>query len=140
MDEKNAHDVKYLTTYGIKDAHGIIKEINQQIDDDLMIVPPNSLSSPSERVHPLRWASIREFLVVETHVPRATKETIAATISELNTCPYCEDAHKTALSALGDKAKKKIKQELSSNGVITPATHTPKSFRIPHFPPSKPQK
>ena len=52
IDEKNAHDVKYLTTYGIKDAHGIIKEINLQIDDDLMIVPPNSLSTPSERVHP----------------------------------------------------------------------------------------
>ena len=109
IDEKNAHDVKYIRTYGIKDAHGIIKKINQQIDDDLMLVPPNSLSTPSERVHPLRWASIREFLVVETHVPRATKETIAATISELNTCPYCEDAHKTALSALGDKATKNEK-------------------------------
>jgi len=105
INERNAHDVKYLTTYGIRDAHGIIKEINQQIDDDLMIVPPNSLSSPSERVHPLRWASIREFLVVETHVPRATKETVAATISELNTCPYCEDAHEAGLIALGDKAK-----------------------------------
>ncbi len=109
INEKNAHDVKYIRTYGIKDAHGIIKKINQQIADDLMLVPPNSLSTPSERVHPLRWASIREFLVVESHVPRASKETIAATISELNTCPYCEEAHETALSALGDKATRNEK-------------------------------
>ena len=104
MTEKGAHDIKYLKAYGIKDAHGIIKNINLQINRDLMIVPPNSLSTPSERVHPLRWAGIREFLAVENHVSRATKETIAATISELNTCPYCQDAHETAITALGDSA------------------------------------
>ena len=104
INEKSAHDVKYLKTYGIKDAHGIIKKINLQIDKDLIIVPPNSLSTPSERVHPLRWAGIREFLAVENHIPRVTKEAIAATISELNNCPYCEEAHETAIAALGDKA------------------------------------
>ena len=100
IDEKNAHDVRYLRTFGLKDAEGVIKEINQQIDRDLMIVPPNSLSTPSERVHAVRWAGIREFMVAETHVPRWTKETIASTLSKLNACPYCEEAHDTALSAL----------------------------------------
>lgn len=103
MVEKNAHDVKYLKTYGLQDAQGIIEQVNLQIDQDLMIVPPNSLSTVSERVHPLRWAGIREFLAVESHVSRASKEAVAAVISELNQCPYCQDAHEASLTALGDK-------------------------------------
>ena len=102
MREYAAHTVKYLKVQGIRDAQGVVKTINQQIDRDFALAGPLTLSTPSERVHAVRWAAIREAFVVETHVTRAAKEIIAAVVAQINTCPFCVDAHGTSLSATGD--------------------------------------
>lgn len=102
MLEQNAQAVKYLKVFGLKDAKGNIKAINQQINRDFGLAGPMTLSSPSERVHAVRWVKSREIFVVETHVKRVTKETIAAGVSETNKCPYCVEVHQTSISSTGN--------------------------------------
>ena len=101
--DQNAHAVKYLKVQGLKDSAGIIKSINFQINRDFGLTGPLTLSTPSKRVHAIRWAIARESFVVETNVKRVTKETVAACIAQINKCPYCEDVHGTSISSAGDK-------------------------------------
>ncbi len=103
MLQQNAHAVKYMQVKGLKNARGITKRINQQIDRDFGLAGPFTLSSVSERVHSVRWVHAREIFVVETNVKRVIKETIAAGISQLNKCAYCEDVHGTSIISSGDK-------------------------------------
>lgn len=103
MMEQNTHAVKYLKVIGLKESKGLIKELNHQIDRDFGLAGPLSLSSVSERVHAIRWVISREVFVVETNVARLTKEAIAASISQINTCAYCEDVHATSIISAGDK-------------------------------------
>ncbi len=102
MLEQTAHAVKYLKVQGIKDAQGVVKKINQQTERDFLLAAPQSISTPSERVHAVRWAALREVFAVKTHVKRATKETLAAVVAQSNTCPFCEDVHGASVSATGD--------------------------------------
>lgn len=102
MMEQNAHAVKHIKAVGIKDAQGIVKEINLQIDRDFSLAGPLTLSTISKRVHAVRWANTREIFVVETNVQRVVKETIASGIAKTNNCPYCEDVHDTSISSAGD--------------------------------------
>ena len=103
MLEQNSQAVKYIKVQGLKNATGKIKNINQQIDRDFGLAGPFTLSTPSERVHAVRWVNAREIFVVETHVKRVLKETIAAGISQINTCSYCVDVHQTSIRSVGDE-------------------------------------
>jgi len=99
--EQNARSVKYVKTYRLRNAAGIIKEINKQIDRDFGLAGPLTLSTSSPDIHAVRWATARESYVVETHIKRVTKEIVAATISQINKCPYCEDVHSMSILSAG---------------------------------------
>lgn len=102
MMEQNAHAVKHIKAIGIKEAQGIIKEINLQIDRDFGLSGPLTLSTVSERVHAVRWSNLREILVVEKNVQRVIKETIALGIAKTNDCSYCEEVHDSSVASAGD--------------------------------------
>jgi len=102
MLKQSANAVKYVKVKGLKDAQGSMKEINRQVDKDFGLVGPLSLSTPSERVHAVRWVTAREAFVVETNVKRAIKETVATVTAQINKCPYCEDVHGASISSSGD--------------------------------------
>ena len=101
MLEQNAKAVKHLKILGLNNAAGKIKKINQQIDRDFGLAGPFTLSTPSERVHAVRWANAREIFVMSTFVKRLTKEVVAAGVSEINACPYCVDVHGTSIKSTG---------------------------------------
>lgn len=100
--EYNAHAVKYVKTYGLKDATDFVKDINIQINRDFVLAGPLTLSSSSVNVHSVRWALARESFVVKTNVHRSTKETIAAAVARINKCPYCEDVHRASMQSTGN--------------------------------------
>jgi len=100
--EQNAQRVKYIKVIGLKESEGKVNRINVQIDRDFGLVGPMTLSTPSERVHAIRWATARESFVVENNVKRVTKEIIAAGVAQINKCPYCEDVHRTSISSAGN--------------------------------------
>lgn len=102
MLEQNAHAVNYIKVRGLKDATGKIKDINHQINRDFGLAGPFTITTPSARVHAVRWAMARECLVVENEVSRVTKEIVAAAIAQINQCPYCEDVHGASIASAGD--------------------------------------
>ena len=101
--QQNGNAIKYLTVQNIKNATNInIKNINMQIDRDFGLAGPLTLSTPSLRVHAVRWAVARESFIVETNVKRVNKEIVAACVAQLNKCPYSEDAHSTSIMSCDD--------------------------------------
>ena len=101
--QQNGNAVKYLTVQSIKNTTNIdIKNINIQIDRDFGLAGPLTLSTPSVRVHAVRWVAARESFIVETNVKRVNKEIVAACVAQLNKCPYCEDAHGTSIMSCDD--------------------------------------
>lgn len=104
---QNANAVKYINIFGLKDSEGEIKKINLQINRDFGLVGPLTLSTPSLRIHAIRWATARESFVVESNIKRVTKEIVAAGIAQINKCPYCEDVHGTSISSTGDNETSK---------------------------------
>lgn len=102
MSGQNARAVKYVKVYLGKDAKGEIRAINEQIDKDMGMAGPYSLSTVSEIVHSARWATTRESYIVSSFVKRKDKEIIAHAVSKSNNCPYCVDSHTGFINAFGD--------------------------------------
>ncbi|MCK5628946.1 carboxymuconolactone decarboxylase family protein [Candidatus Bathyarchaeota archaeon] len=141
--------VKYIRTVKPKNAEGLVAQIYTQIKRDFgRVVEPFSLHSPSPRLLAGAWMASRESELTG-RVPREDKEAVAASISKLNQCPYCVDAHTIMLGATGEN---KLANQISSGryGSITEsrtraivkwalATRTPDSevLRSPPFSPKE---
>ncbi|MEI7768773.1 MAG: carboxymuconolactone decarboxylase family protein [Chloroflexales bacterium] len=63
------------------------------------LVDPFLLHAPAPAILAGVWMACRESELVG-RVPRATKEAVAATVSRINQCPYCVDAHAVMLHAV----------------------------------------
>jgi AhpD family alkylhydroperoxidase len=78
-----------------------VAEIYGQIRRDFGAVPdPFRLHSASPRLLGGVWAVCRETLVAGRG-PRHLRELVATVVSQINSCPYCVDAHTTMLHADG---------------------------------------
>lgn len=63
--------------------------------------PVLTLHSPVPPIMGGVWSILRETLLAGM-VDRTDKELVAATVSKLNECPFCVDAHSTLLHAIGE--------------------------------------
>ena len=107
---------------------GVYAQIRQDFG---RIVEPFVLHSPLPELLAGVWMACRETELVGI-VPRVVKETVAASVSQLNQCQYCVDAHTIILSAMGEinvaramnkatparVSRKCVDGEKISNGVI----------------------
>ncbi len=95
--------MKYLGPIKPSKAQGLVAQVYSQIKQDFgQIVEPFTLHSPLPKLLAAVWMASRESELVG-FVPRETKEAIAASISQLNKCSYCVDAHTIMLRATGNK-------------------------------------
>ena len=78
-----------------------VGELYRQMQSDFMAGPVLTLHSPAPEVMAGVWSILRETLLTG-EVERASKEAVAATVSKLNECPFCVDAHTALLHATGD--------------------------------------
>jgi AhpD family alkylhydroperoxidase len=102
--------VQHIIPVKPSEAEGLVAQVYSQIKQDFgMIVEPFTLHSPIPALLAAVWMVSRESELVGT-VPRETKEAVAASVSRLNQCPYCVDAHTIMLRATG---KKKMAQLVS---------------------------
>jgi AhpD family alkylhydroperoxidase len=93
--------IKYISPVKPNSANGLVAGVYAQVERDFgRVVEPFQLHSPLPKLLAGVWMVCRETEVVGI-VPRATKEVVAATVSQLNNCPYCVDAHTIMLSAMG---------------------------------------
>ncbi len=105
--------VKYISPVKPSSAKGLVAGVYAQIERDFgRVVEPFLIHSPLPKLLAGAWMVCRETELVGV-VPRVTKEAVAATVSQVNSCSYCVDAHTIMLNASGqgklanaiDKAK-----------------------------------
>jgi AhpD family alkylhydroperoxidase len=93
--------VRYITPVVPNRARGQLAAIYQQIRQELGLVPePFTLHSPAPPLLAGFWSVFRVSLLVGT-ASRGAKEAVAAAVSDLNSCPWCVDAHTMMLYATG---------------------------------------
>jgi len=95
--------IKYLNPVEARSADELTAQVYAQIKRDFgALVEPFVLHSPSPKLLAAVWSAARE-TEVTGKAPRAFKEAVAATVSRLNRCPYCVDAHTIMLDAASER-------------------------------------
>ncbi|ASO20953.1 AhpD family alkylhydroperoxidase [Actinoalloteichus hoggarensis] len=83
-------------------AVGMVADVYRQVEREFgLLAPPIAVHSPSPAVLAASWVLLRETLLAAGAVDRATKEAVAAAVSQSNACPYCVEVHSTTLRGLG---------------------------------------
>jgi AhpD family alkylhydroperoxidase len=94
--------VKYLTPVAFPAAEGLVAQVYQQMRRDFQLVPPVTLHSPLPKVLAGVWGMLRESLVAGP-VSRAGREVVAESVSRINRCSFCVDAHSALLYGVSEK-------------------------------------
>ncbi|MBW1797770.1 MAG: carboxymuconolactone decarboxylase family protein, partial [Deltaproteobacteria bacterium] len=91
--------IRYIQPVAPNSAEGLVTRVYAQIKKDFgALAEPFTLHSPSPELLAGAWSACRESLLVG-NVRRDVKEAVAATVSRINRCPYCVDAHTIMLNA-----------------------------------------
>ncbi|NTU85470.1 MAG: hypothetical protein HGA45_39970 [Chloroflexales bacterium] len=92
--------IKYLRSVPAGARAPIYRQIRRDFG---ALVEPFLLHAPAPALLAGAWMVAREIELVG-RVPRAIKEAVAVTVSRINQCPYCVDAHAVMLHATGAHA------------------------------------
>lgn len=109
--------IRHVTPVRPGDAGGLTAGVYGQVERDFgVLAPPVALHSPAPEVLAASWLMLREILLVQGLVSRATKEAVASVVSLGNECPYCVSVHSATLHSLvhGGAAKAIAKDRLDS--------------------------
>jgi len=91
--------IRYVQAVAPNAAEGLVARTYPQIKKEFgALAEPFTLHSPSPELLAGAWSACRESLLVG-FVRRDVKEAVAATVSRINQCPYCVDAHTIMLNA-----------------------------------------
>ena len=85
--------VRHVTPVAPDAAEGLVAEVYAQLRREFQIAPPFMLHSPAPRILAGAWSVTRESQIASGRLARPMKEAISASVSQINTCPYCVDAH-----------------------------------------------
>lgn len=97
--------VRYVTVVQPRQARGPVGEVYAQVERELgRIVEAITMFSARPELLAANWGVFRETLLAGPAAPRLAKEAVAATVSRLNDCPYCVDAHTIMLYGGGASA------------------------------------
>ncbi|MEA3231377.1 MAG: carboxymuconolactone decarboxylase family protein [Thermodesulfobacteriota bacterium] len=92
--------IRYIQPVAPNSAEGLVARVYHQIKNEFgALVEPFTLHSPSPELLAGAWSACRESLLIGS-VRREVKEAVAATVSRINQCPYCVDAHTIMLNAI----------------------------------------
>lgn len=121
--------IKYIKYISPNKAKSQQKELYQQIKRDFgMVAEPFLLHSLHYELTASVWAVLRESCLVNRYVNRTITESIATTISSINSCPYCVDAHSIILIGTKNKTIGKAIAENNCEDIENPAVR-----RIVHW-------
>jgi alkylhydroperoxidase family enzyme len=88
--------IRYLHPPDYRKAGGLAREVFLQLECEFQLVPPVTLHHANPILMAGVWSACRESLIAGSG-ERPVKEAVAATVSGLNTCPYCIEAHVSML-------------------------------------------
>jgi AhpD family alkylhydroperoxidase len=100
---RSLDQVRHVTPVRMSAADDTVGRVYRQAERDFgMLAPPLALHSPAPGPLAASWMMLRESLLADGKVSRATKEAVAAAVSLGNACPYCITVHAATLSGLLD--------------------------------------
>ncbi|MDH3200043.1 MAG: carboxymuconolactone decarboxylase family protein [Myxococcales bacterium] len=85
--------VHHVTPVAPTAARGLVAEVYAQLRAEFQLAPPLTLHSPAPRILAGAWSVTRESQIVPGRLSRPVKEAISVSVSHINRCPYCVDAH-----------------------------------------------
>jgi AhpD family alkylhydroperoxidase len=94
--------IKYIPAIAAPAAQGLAGQIYTQIIREFGLGEPLMLHALLPELLAGVWMAFRESFLAGG-VSRSAKEAVAATVSRLNQCPYCVEAHTMILSAAGEQ-------------------------------------
>lgn len=93
--------IRHVSAVRPTGARDLVAKVYQQLERDFgLLAPPVGLHSPAPDTLAASWLMLRESLVADGSVDRATKEAVAAAVSLGNACPYCVEVHGATLHGL----------------------------------------
>ncbi|HEU5269843.1 MAG TPA: hypothetical protein VFU36_07955, partial [Jatrophihabitans sp.] len=96
------NQIRYLRPVPPGRADPPAAAVYRQLEADFgMLAPPIALHAPVPELLAASWLMLRESLVADAVLPRASLETVAAEVSTGNACPYCVTVHRATEQALG---------------------------------------
>jgi alkylhydroperoxidase family enzyme len=96
--------VKYVTPVTPAAARGLVAQVYAQVGAEMgIVVPPVLAHSPAPELLAAYWMLLREPLLPQGRVDRATKEAVATAVSVANICPYCVDMHSVGMYDLASE-------------------------------------
>jgi len=121
MSKKIKYDLKIISP---RAAQGTLRELYAQITHDLMQVPePFTMHSPSVSALAAAWSIFRETLTAG-QVNRSLKEAVATVVAQINSCPWCVEAHSIALYATGNAQVVSALAQHTSERLRSPQTQS----------------
>src|SRR6476469_1189203 len=91
--------MRFIEPVKPSDATGLVAEIYGEVKRDFALLrdprgnSPFLAHSPHAELLAALWSAFYETVLVERDVRRADKETVATSVSKINDCPFCADAH-----------------------------------------------
>jgi AhpD family alkylhydroperoxidase len=94
--------IQYVEAVPARAATGVVRDVFRQAKAEMGLLPEAvTMWSADPRLLTAAWGPFREALLATGAAPRPVKEAVAATVSTLNECPYCVDAHTIMLYGSG---------------------------------------
>lgn len=137
--------IRYIQPVKRGEARGVVADVYRQMERDFQIAPPLTVHSPLPALLAAVWTATRESLIAQP-ADRVIRETLAAAVSQTNTCPFCVDVHGMMLDGAGrhDLARAVGQNDVRETGDArmnsvfewAKATRSPDAaiLRIPPFP------
>jgi hypothetical protein len=102
---RSLKQIRHVTPVRASTSDDTVGRVYRQAERDFgMLAPPVALHSPAPGPLAASWMILRESLLADGQVSRATKEAVAAAVSLGNACPYCVTVHAATLSGLLDSS------------------------------------
>ncbi len=100
--------VKYLHLVKASEAEGLVARTYEQMSKEFgLVAEPHAVHSSNPELLAAAWCATRETLVAGK-AAREVKETVARSVSEANSCPYCVGAHSMMLQAIGSDDSRSV--------------------------------
>lgn len=92
--------IRHIAPVNSGKATGLVAEVYRQMEREFQLAPPFTIHAVIPELLAGVWIASRESLICGP-TDRVAREVVAATVSQLNACPYCVDVHSMMLGGAG---------------------------------------
>jgi AhpD family alkylhydroperoxidase len=106
--------MRFIETVAPREADGLVAQVYREVARDFALLrdpdgnSPFLAHSPHPQLLAAFWSVLYETALAPGVVERADKEAIAATVSRVNDCPFCVEAHALLSAVAGERRDRRV--------------------------------